>query len=50
MAITVIFGLLFSTLLTLVIIPVVYVLEENLRNKISKKFKKKHNAVNYKEN
>ena len=50
MAITVIFGLTFSTLLTLVIIPVVYVLEESLRNKISKKFKKKHNAVNYKEN
>ena len=50
MAITVIFGLLFSTLLTLVIIPVVYVLEENLRNKISKKFKRKNDTINYKEN
>ena len=50
MAITVIFGLLFSTLLTLVIIPVVYVLEESLRNKISKKFKRKHDTINYKEN
>ena len=50
MAITVIFGLLFSTLLTLVIIPVVYVLEESLRNKISKKFKRKNDTINYKEN
>lgn len=40
MAITVIFGLTFSTLLTLVIIPVVYVLEEKLRSKIRRKIRK----------
>lgn len=50
MAITVIFGLSFSTLLTLVIIPVVYVLEEQIREKLKRKSKKKKELVDYREN
>lgn len=37
MAIAVIFGLIFSTLLTLILIPILFYIYETVKNKISKK-------------
>lgn len=45
MAITVIFGLSFSTLLTLVVIPILYTLIEDMNNAILKFLKKVYNGV-----
>lgn len=49
MAIAVIFGLTFSTLLTLVLIPVLYSMEESIRVKFHKRFKLKFESTIYKE-
>ena len=45
MAITVMFGLTFSTLLTLVVIPILYTLIEDMNNAILKFLKKVYNKV-----
>jgi HAE1 family hydrophobic/amphiphilic exporter-1 len=45
LATVVIFGLLLSTLLTLVFIPVVYIVFDNLANKVKQKFRKKDSKV-----
>ena len=45
MAITVMFGLSFSTLLTLVVIPILYTLIEDMNNIILKFLKKVYNGI-----
>jgi len=45
MAITVMFGLTFSTLLTLVVIPILYTLIEDMNNAILKFLKKEYNRI-----
>ena len=45
MAITVMFGLTFSTLLTLVVIPILYTLIEDMNNAILKFLKKVYNKI-----
>lgn len=49
MAIAVSFGLTFSTLLTLILIPILYAVEENIRVKFHKRFRLKYQSSIYKE-